>query len=58
MRGRLMAYAHGFRGAKRLRHQFSTLSTMAELEATAAAFLSGRSPWNDDPEPAGALATG
>jgi len=36
MRGRLMAYTHGFPGAKRLRLRFSTLSSLAELEDIAA----------------------
>ncbi|MFN0125679.1 MAG: tRNA dihydrouridine synthase DusB [Verrucomicrobiales bacterium] len=35
MRGRLMAYTHGFPGAKRLRLRFSTLSSLPELEAIA-----------------------
>jgi len=39
MRGRLMAYTHGFPGAKRLRLRFSTLSTLAELEDIAAESL-------------------
>jgi len=36
MRGRLMAYTHGFPGAKRLRLRFSTLNSLAELETIAA----------------------
>lgn len=36
MRGRLMAYTHGFPGARRLRLRFSTLSSLAELEDIAA----------------------
>lgn len=39
MRGRLMAYTHGFPGAKRLRLRFSTLSSLAELEDIAAEAL-------------------
>ena len=39
MRGRLMAYTHGFPGAKRLRLQFSSLTSLAELEDIAATSL-------------------
>lgn len=39
MRGRLMAYAHGFPGAKRLRQRLSTLETIMELEDIAAEWL-------------------
>jgi nifR3 family TIM-barrel protein len=39
MRGRLMAYTHGFPGAKRLRLQFSSLTSLAELEDIAASSL-------------------
>ncbi len=46
MRGRLMAYTHGFAGAKHLRQRFSTLTTLAELEAIAAEWQTA------EPEPA------
>jgi len=36
MRGRLMAYTHGFPGAKRLRLRFSSLNSLTELEDIAA----------------------
>ncbi len=39
MRGRLMAYTHGFRGAKALRQRFTTVVTVAELEDIAAESL-------------------
>jgi len=40
MRGRLMAYTHGFPGAKRLRLHFASLTSLAELETIAADALS------------------
>jgi tRNA-dihydrouridine synthase B len=40
MRGRLMAYASGFSGAKKLRTRFANISTIAELEAVATDSLS------------------
>jgi tRNA-dihydrouridine synthase B len=39
MRGRLMAYVHGLPGAKRFRQQFSTLTTLTELQEIAAEAL-------------------
>lgn len=39
MRGRLMAYTHGFPGAKRLRLRLSSLASLAELEDIAAEAL-------------------
>ncbi|MGI8604220.1 MAG: tRNA dihydrouridine synthase DusB [Verrucomicrobiales bacterium] len=39
MRGRLMAYASGFAGAKKLRQRFTTVTSITELEDMAAAFL-------------------
>jgi len=35
MRGRLMAYTHGLRGAKRLRQRFSTITSLTELQQIA-----------------------
>lgn len=39
MRGRLMAYTHGFAGAKRLRQRFSSLTSVSELEDIATEWL-------------------
>ena len=47
MRGRLMAYTHGFPGAKRLRLRFSTLSSLAELEDIAADALAAAETEHD-----------
>jgi tRNA-dihydrouridine synthase B len=58
MRGRLMAYAHGFPGAKRLRHRFSTLTTLTELQDLATEALSLESCSEPIGELSGVLALG